>query len=181
MRRTRLLIICSFLLAGNVSADEVRIAPDWTLQSASGESVTLSDVTAEQPVILLFWATWCPYCKALMPHVQSIQLEYGDEVRVFAIHFRDDKGDPVAYIRNAGYDFTLLRDGNDVAELNGIWGTPGLLVIDRDRNVRFNLYTAPPLASAEIDESMSHNRKAAHLAPHWAAELRKTLDAVLQD
>ncbi|MCP5091039.1 MAG: redoxin domain-containing protein, partial [Gammaproteobacteria bacterium] len=28
----------------------------------------------QQPVILLFWATWCPYCKALMPHLQSIRL-----------------------------------------------------------------------------------------------------------
>ena len=181
MRIRLLLIALGLLLAGNVSADEGRVAPDWTLQSASGESVTLSDVTAEQPVILLFWATWCPYCKALMPHIQSIQLEYGDAVRVLAVHFRDDKGDPVAYIRNAGYDFTLLPDGNEVAKLNGVWATPGLLIIDRDRNVRFNLYTLPPPASAKIDESMSNSRKAAHLAPHWAAELRKSLDVVLKD
>jgi hypothetical protein len=33
---------------------------------------------------VLFWATWCPYCKALMPHVQSNLDEYGKQVRVVA-------------------------------------------------------------------------------------------------
>jgi len=120
MRLTILLTAFGLFLGGDIAADEARIALDWTLQSQSGETVTLSEVAAEQPVIVLFWATWCPYCKALMPHIQSIRLEYGDEIRVLAIHFRDDKGDPVAYIENAGYDFTLLPDGDEVAKLNGV-------------------------------------------------------------
>ncbi len=70
-----------------------------------------------------------------MPHIQSIRLEYGDEIRVLAVHFRDDKGDPVAYIQSAGYDFTLLPDGDEVAKLNGFWETPGLIIIDHDRAI----------------------------------------------
>ena len=119
-----MLTAFGLLLGGDIAADEARIAPDWTLQSQSGETVTLSEVAAEQPVIVLFWATWCPYCKALMPHIQSIRLEYGDEIRVLAVHFHDDKGDPVAFIETAGYDFTLLPDGDEVARLNEVWGRP---------------------------------------------------------
>jgi len=180
MRLTLLLTAFGLLTGGNIAADEAPIAPDWTLQSQSGETITLSEVAAEQPVIVLFWATWCPYCKALMPHIQSLRLEYGDEIRVLAIHFRDDKGDPVAFIDNAGYDFTLLPDGGEVAKLNEVWGTPALMIIDRDRIVRYDLYTLPKLDLSAAGKSPTHGKKAAYLAPYWAAELRKSLDLVLE-
>lgn len=181
MRLIFLCIALGLFPGGDLAADETRVAPDWTLQSQNGESVTLSEATAEQPVIVLFWATWCPYCKALMPHIQSVQLEYGDKIRVLAINFRDDKGDPVAFIESAGYDFTLLPDGDDVARLYGVWGTPGLLVIDTDRNIRFDLYALPKLDLSDAGESPTHGKKAARLAPYWAAELRKALDLVLSE
>ena len=181
MRLTFLLTAFGLFLGDNIAADEVRIAPDWTLQSQGGESVTLSEVAAAQPVIVLFWATWCPYCKALMPHIQSIRLEYGDEIRVLAVHFHDDKGDPVAFIENAGYDFTLLPDGDEVAKLNEVWGTPGLMIIDRDRIIRYDLFTLPKLDLSAAGKSPTHSKKAAYLAPYWAAELRKALDRVLSE
>ena len=179
MRIKLLLTALGLLLSGTSVADETRIAPDWTLQSAGGETITLSEVAAEQPVIVLFWATWCPYCKSLMPHLQSVRLEYGDEIRVLAVHFRDDKGDPAEFMENAGYDFTVLPDGDEVAELNDIWGTPGILIIDRDMNVRFDLYSVPKLKLPTTGESPPHLKRAAYLAPYWAAELRKALDLVL--
>ncbi len=181
MRRILLLVTIGVSIIGTTGAEEVRAAPDWTLQSVDGEMITLSEVAAEQPVVLLFWATWCPYCKALMPHIQSVRLEYGDEINVLAVHFRDDRGDPVTYIENAGYDFTLLPGGDEVAELNGVWGTPGLMVIDRDGAVRYDLYRLPKPDLAAAGESASHRKKAAYLAPYWAAELRKSLDLVLRD
>jgi len=180
MRLTLLFSTVGLFLGGNIAADEVRLAPDWTLHSQGGETVTLSEAVAEQPVIVLFWATWCPYCKALMPHIQSIRLEYGDEIRVLAIHFRDDQGDPVAYIEKAGYDFTLLPGGDEVAKLNGVWATPGLMIIDRERIIRYDLYTLPQLDLSAAGKSPAHSEKAAYLAPYWAAELRKSLDLVLK-
>jgi thiol-disulfide isomerase/thioredoxin len=181
MRTKLLLTAFGLFLGGNILADEVPIAPDWTLQSESGASVTLSEVAAEQPVIVLFWATWCPYCKALMPHIQSVRLEYGDEIKVLAVHFRDGKGDPVAYIESAGYDFTLLPNGEEVAKLNEVWGTPGLMIVDRDMNIRYDLYALPKLDLSAAGKSPAHSKKAAYLAPYWAAELRKSLDVVLNE
>jgi len=66
--------------------------------------VRLSEEVRRQPFILFFWATWCPYCKALMPHLQSLRFEYGDRVKILAINLIDADGDPVEYVRNAGYD-----------------------------------------------------------------------------
>ncbi len=168
-----------FLFLVSAAVAEPRVAPDWTLRSAGGEEVTLSQAVAERPVVLLFWATWCPYCKALMPHLQSVALEYRGRIEILAIHFRDDDGDPVGFVRDAGYDFTLLTDGNEVADLNGIWSTPGVLIVDTDRTVRFDLYALPKPEFPESTESASHARKVALRAPYWAAEIRSSLDAVL--
>lgn len=181
MRRFTVFVTTFLVLASTAAASEPRLAPDFTLESVSGVPVTLSDVAADQPVILLFWATWCPYCKALMPHIHSIRLEHGDDIRVVAVHFRDDKGDPAAFIENAGYDFTVLRDGNDVAKLYDVWGTPGLLLINRDRTIRFNLYELPKPEFPASEDELSHPQRAAYRAPYWAAEIRKSLDEILAD
>jgi thiol-disulfide isomerase/thioredoxin len=168
-------------IAGTTAGADSHTAPDWTRLSLDGESITLSEVAAEQPVILLFWATWCPYCKALMPHIHSVKLEYGNRIRVIAAHFRDDKGDPGTFIENAGYDFTVIPDGNELAKLHGVWGTPGLLIVDGEGKVRFDLYALPKPDFPTGDAEISHPRRAAFRAPYWAAELRKALDDVLTD
>lgn len=150
------------------------VAPNWTLESADGTTVRLSREVREQPVIILFWATWCPYCKALMPHLQSIELEYGDEIQVLAVNFRD-KGDPVGFIKNAGYDFTVLPDGGDVAALYDVWGTPGVIIVDQDQRIRFDLRDLPPYQADRVDGMEGHSQKAAFRAPYWAAEIRKAI------
>ncbi len=157
-------------------AADAKIAPDWTLVAANGQSVRLQHIVSGRTTILLFWATWCPYCKALMPHLQSMRLEYGDKIQVLAINFRDD-GDPVAFMQNNGYDFTLLLDGESVADLYGIWATPGVLIVDSDRAIRFDLRTLPPIALPQ--KRASHQLKATHQAPYWAAEIRKRLDTLV--
>ena len=181
MRIVIILVASLLFVATAAYSEEARQAPDWTRPTSDGESVTLSELAARKPVILLFWATWCPYCKALMPHIQSIRLEYGDDIHVLALHFRDDKGDPVAFIEQAGYDFALIPDSTELAKQYGVWGTPAVMIVDQDRTIRFDLYTLPPYDLPGDDGSAGHGRKAAYKAPYWAAEIRESLDEVLQD
>lgn len=166
------------LLSGTASAQHASVAPDWTLKSAQGETISLSDEIGEQPVILFFWATWCPYCKALMPHLQSLRLEHGEKVKILAINFRE-KGDPVEFIRNAGYDFTVLPDGDEVAALHEVYGTPGVIVVDQKQLIRFDLRKLPRPELPPSQEPPGHRKKAAYLAPYWAAAIRKSVDQVL--
>ena len=156
------------------------LAPDWRLATGDGGSIRLSQEVKNQPVVLLFWATWCPYCKALMPHLQSMRLEYGERVRFFAIQIKDKK-DAVAFIKDAGYDFTVFPHGDDVAELYEIHGTPGVIVVDGERLMQFDLRAVPRPEIPATEEKPSNSKKAAYLAPYWAAELRKALDIVLDD
>ena len=103
----------------------------WQGKTANGGTVHFDPQRLKRPAILLFWATWCPYCEALMPYVQHVQDAAGkDRLDVYAIDIKDD-GDPVAELRERGQTFTLVRDGDAIADLYGIKGTPGLLLVDR--------------------------------------------------
>jgi thiol-disulfide isomerase/thioredoxin len=131
------------------------------------------------PTIVLFWATWCPYCKALMPHLQSIVDEYGDGVRVLALNFRED-GDPVSYIEKAGYQFMLFPEADAVAEAWGIKGTPGLFLADRNGRILFSRGAIPkeayPAKRFDNIDDLKRSQKAGRAAPFWAARLRESLD-----
>lgn len=181
-----LLLGVSVLLVGSVTdrgsslaAETASVSPDWTHNQANGISFRLGTESAERPLVVLFWATWCPYCKALMPHLQSIKLEYGENVDIVAIHFRADKSDPADYVANMGYEFLLLPNGEPIAEIYGIWGTPGVLIIDKDRRIKFDLRQLV-VPQGLVDEKAKHGQKAARLAPFWAAQIRRELRQVVR-
>jgi len=55
--------------------------PDFEVKTLDGETVKLSDYKG-QKVMLNFWASWCPPCKAEMPHMQNYYEDYAEEENV---------------------------------------------------------------------------------------------------
>lgn len=168
--------------SANASPPAVQ-APGWTLTSPQGQVFRYPE-DLDRPAIVFFWATWCPYCKALMPHLQSILDEYGGATRVLAITIRED-GDPAAVLAEHGYAFEWLGDGDAVAESWGVRGTPGLFLADASGQVRFSRAWLGadefPAAGGKGWDDLSNAQKAARMAPFWAARLRQALDAVLAE
>ncbi|MGB0513280.1 MAG: TlpA family protein disulfide reductase [Wenzhouxiangellaceae bacterium] len=176
---TLLSLAFGLLLAGlsfTIQAQDASPGSSFTLATAKGEPLRLPD-DQEGVGVYLFWASWCPYCRALMPHLQSIVDEYEDQVTVYALNFRDQR-DAAGYMDENGFEFVLLPDADGVAEQWGMHGTPGLVIVDQDGEVRFNLYEVltenPPGY-----EDMSHSQRAQRRGPFWAARIRETLDEVL--
>lgn len=178
MRLATYTFLALLLVSMPARTQDARIAADWTLQTPDGKSVNLAQVAQQKPAVLFFWATWCPYCKALMPHLQSIRLQYGNDVEILAINIRED-GDPVALVEEEGYDFTLLLDGDAVAEQYAVRGTPAVFVVDHERRIAFDLRDLPRIDPPESDKPANNRRKAAYRAPLWAAEIRRSIDDVL--
>ena len=112
-----------------------------------------------------------------MPHLQSIRLEYGNDIGILAINIMED-GDPASYITEAAFDFTLLLNGDPVAKKYGITGTPGVVIVDTNQKIRFDLRKLPGLGSGVDGEKLSRKQVAKRLAPYWAAEIRKALDTL---
>jgi thiol-disulfide isomerase/thioredoxin len=119
-----------------VAAIAQQPAPAWDGKGVDGVAIRFDPQHLQRPAVLLFWATWCPYCKALMPYLQKVYDAAGkDKLDVYAIDFKDEDGDPVAELKQRGQTFTLVRDGDAIAALYGVKGTPGLFLIDRTGTV----------------------------------------------
>ncbi len=170
---TVVLVLASFTPL--VFADTA-IAPPFTVKDAAGNNVSLP---SRQPGVdvYLFWASWCPYCKALMPHLQSIQIEYGDDVRVYALQIRDDE-DPVAFMEEYGYNFVLLPKADAVMEPYGVRSTPAVVLVGQNGRIHFNLYKMI-FDDNEAYKALGHRQKSTRRAPHWAAAIRTGIDQII--
>jgi thiol-disulfide isomerase/thioredoxin len=128
------LVAAAVLLTSSVGYAEQ--APDWTLLKADGESVTMTDFRG-QPVLLHFWATWCPYCKRLQPGLNRLYSQYRDQgLEIMGISFREDDGAmPQKVLDERGIDFPTVVNGDDVAASYGVKTTPTNVFVDRQGNI----------------------------------------------
>ena len=53
---------------------------DATVYTADGQPKKLTEIAAGKPLVINFWATWCPYCVQEMPDFQGIYHDYGDKI-----------------------------------------------------------------------------------------------------
>lgn len=60
-------------------------APAVSVQSLDGKDIPLANYIGKTPVLIEFWATWCPNCKELMPALLDAEKKYGKQVKFMAI------------------------------------------------------------------------------------------------
>lgn len=128
-----LIMACSFI-APISAADET--APAFTLQDAEGNPVSLADY-AGKPVILHFWASWCPYCKSVQPGLEALAGQYASQDMVLlGINFREDKGvDAQQILDNRGLHFKTLVHGEEVSRSYGVRATPTTFFISAEGQI----------------------------------------------
>lgn len=110
-------------------------APDFELKTLDGKTAKLSDYRGKK-VILNFWATWCPPCKAEMPDIQKYHQEAGDSVVILAVNI-DPQYDVQKFVRDTNVTFPVLLDSKDeVNTLYRILTIPTTYFIDEKGIIR---------------------------------------------
>jgi thiol-disulfide isomerase/thioredoxin len=91
--------------------------PAVTLENLNGDSVALSQWIGKKPVIVEFWATWCPICAELLPRMEAAQKTYGDRAAflVVAVAVNQSKNTVRRHLERHPMPFTFLWDGNGAA------------------------------------------------------------------
>lgn len=108
--------------------------PEFELDRADGSTYRSADYSG-QPRLVLFWATWCPYCRKLMPAIVALDDEFTDQgLAIVAVNFRDD-GDTDAYARRMGIGFDIVLKGDTLAKSLGVRGTPTWFLVDASGRV----------------------------------------------
>lgn len=93
MLSTRLLLVAGLaaaLVATPAAAQDLGIevgatAPPVVVQSLDGKPVDLGNYIGKTPILLEFWATWCPNCKELMPTLLDVEKKFGKQMKFVAI------------------------------------------------------------------------------------------------
>ncbi len=115
-------------------------AVDFSLASIDGKQVRLSDMRGKV-VLLNFWATWCPPCKAEMPDMEAIYRENGETHNfvILAVDVEEEAELARAFGKQYGLTFPLLPDPDGRVSNNRyfIRTLPTSFIIDRSGNVRY--------------------------------------------
>jgi len=115
---------------------------DFTVVDAEGVSHRLSDFRGN-PVVLNFWASWCPPCRQEMPEFDTAHQEMGGEVMFMMVDLTDGARETVEiasrFIQEQGYGFPVYFDTNgEAANAYRISSIPATFFIDREGRVVFN-------------------------------------------
>jgi len=157
MKKAFLIFICFSMLGGvcfiNLSCaqragvDVGDKAPDFTLPDVSSGQVALQDVVkTNEATLLVFWATWCPYCRQEVPELNKINAEYqGKGLKVLAVDIGETQQKVASFIGQAGIQYTVLLDSdNSVAGQYGVRGIPANVLVDKDGIIRYKGTSPPP-------------------------------------
>lgn len=110
---------------------------DFNLKDLNGNEVTLS-VLKGKKVLLNFWATWCPPCKAEMPDLEKLYNETkSSDLVILAVNIGEDKGTVKSFIEKNGYNFKILLDTDqEVSQKFNISSMPTSFFIDKEGFIR---------------------------------------------
>lgn len=126
------------------------LAPDFSLETTDGKTIRLSELRGT-PVILNFWATWCPPCRREMPALEAIQQRYAGQLLVLAI----DQGERAQVVesfarRQVGVTFPLLLDPNQEAGRRyNVHALPTTVYVAADGRIR-QVTVGGPLDEASL-------------------------------
>lgn len=134
-------------------------APDFTLPTLDGRSVSLSGLRGK-PVVINFWATWCAPCRDEMPLLQAVATRHAASgLTVLAIDVQEGEALVQAFVDEFGLTFPVLLDKTgEVVSRYRVRGLPTTVFVDRSGNIQ-SVYLGP------LDEKTLETRLAGILGP----------------
>lgn len=146
-RWRRLLVATAALLLALVAYKGWRVlnqpllpAPALSGIAVDGRPIDLAQSRQSatgKPVMVLFWATWCPECLAEQPTMQAISRDY----EIIGVAWRSEGNDAVAaHMRKYGLTYPTLNDvDGHIAQAWEVRGVPKHFIIRPDGMIRFSV------------------------------------------
>ena len=128
------VLVVVLIHAYNTRGTPVGVAPDISGVLLDGRPASLKSMRGS-PVLVHFWATWCPICAMEQSSIDAIAEDYP----VLAVAM--DEATPAqirAYMEDKGVDYPVIHDPDSrIARQYAIRGVPASFVIDAEGNIRF--------------------------------------------
>jgi peroxiredoxin len=140
------------------AAEVGRAGPDFLLERPGGGELRFSDLQG-QPVLLNFWASWCPPCREEMPDiVEAYERHKGEGLVVLGVNLQEADSKIAAFVEDYGMEFPVAIDrSGDVGEAwrigGALEGLPSSYFIDAFGVVR--QVSNQPLTAEDIEEGLA--------------------------
>jgi peroxiredoxin len=115
-----------------IQASKGKAAPDFALFSHEGQEISLSDYQG-QVILINWWATWCPPCKAEMPAINAFyETHQANGFVVLAVNSQEGASTVKDFIQDNGFTFPVLLDSQgQVMDRFHVRALPTSFIIDR--------------------------------------------------
>ena len=171
MKKIAVLLIAGVLSVPALAVEQGDVAPPWSgIDLVDGAEVSFPALTDGKPSVLIFWATWCPYCKAFMPFARDIAADYAEHgVQIVTFNAKERGiGDPKAYVDSLEFPLVAVAEADDIAEAYAVKFIPGLMVVDGAGVVAYRRGWTDLPAGAKVAEQ-------------WDGEVRAALDDIFSN
>ena len=116
-----------------------KTAPDFTARTLKGKKIQLSKVKANN-TLLVFWASWCPYCKAALPKLEKYyDPDHPEKLQIIAVSVDESKKPVEKEIKKEGYNWINIAElkgwDSPIAEMYGVSSTPTFFLLDKDKRI----------------------------------------------
>jgi len=120
-------------------------AADFTLPALDGQPVALNQFLGKKPVLLFFWATWCPECKEAIPSINTLHAgPLGGKVQILGVDYRESREKVSAAVKARDIRYPVLLDGSGkVALAYGVIGVPTYVLISREGKIVYKEHVLP--------------------------------------
>ncbi len=109
---------------------------DLEIQSFKLLDNTNYDIPKNKPILVHFWATWCPTCKFESPNIEKVSKDY--EVITIAVQ-SGTKEDIEKYMKEHGFTFRVVNDKDGfLSQKFNIKAFPTTLIYDKNKNLKFS-------------------------------------------
>jgi cytochrome c biogenesis protein CcmG, thiol:disulfide interchange protein DsbE len=125
------------VLPGSARTMKGEPAPNFTGTTLDGKKVALADFRGKHPVVLNFYADFCPPCRKEFPHLKAMDGKLGPKgLKVIAVSLDEDRPTAAALPKATGARFPVVFDpSGGIAAKYGVQAIPHTVVIDRDGKV----------------------------------------------
>jgi len=155
MRHILFGFCCMFALLGTAQARELKpytggATPPLALQDIDGKPRDLRDFRG-QVVLVNFWATWCPPCRAEMPSMQRLREKMaGRSFAIVTVDMGETPQEVSAFLKEIGLDFTVLmdRDGKALKQWK-VFAFPTSFLVDAEGSIRYAVFGTTEWDEAE--------------------------------
>jgi peroxiredoxin len=129
----------------SAATNEGAEAPSFMVTALDGKEVSFDTYLKKDPILLVFFATWCPPCRKEVPELIRLQGEYGAKgLKILAVSLDDSRSKVESFVKGKNITYTVFHDGNGTAgRLYNVLGIPTNILINKKGVITFRQHRLP--------------------------------------